>query len=62
MSSGSTPLPFDFDMRFPMPSKIVTWIMTSLKGTLFVLKCAVMTILATQRLMMSRFVIRTLLG
>jgi hypothetical protein len=56
------PLPADFDIRFPSPSWITGWMKTLRNGTSPVLNCPKMTIRATQSVMMSRAVDRTLVG
>ena len=62
MSTGSMPLPADFDIRWPLPSWITGWMKTSRNGTSPMLNWPKITIRATQRVMMSRAVDRTLVG
>ena len=62
MSTGSMPLPADFDIRCPSPSWITGWMKTSRNGTSPMLNRPKMTIRATQSVMMSRAVERTLVG
>src|SRR3989344_8654897 len=56
---GSTPVPRDFDILLPSFAKIVAWIITSENGGLPKNSSEEKTILATQRLMISRAVERT---
>ena len=62
MSTGSMPLPADFDIRLPLPSWITGWMKTSRNGTSPMLNWPKITIRATQSVMMSRAVERTLVG
>ena len=62
MSSGSTPFPFDFDIVSPNPSSTFGWTYTCLKGMSPTLNNPVITIRATQRVMMSRLVTSVLVG
>ena len=49
-------MPSDFDMRLPSAASTVGWITTSWKGSWPVKAMPIITIRATQRLMMSRAV------
>ena len=62
MSTGSTPLPSDLLILRPWPSWMTGWMNTSENGIFPMLYRPVMTIRATQSVMISRAVERTLVG
>ena len=61
-SSGSIPVPSDFDMRRPSGAWMVEWMSTSENGISPMNSIPIISMRATQRLMMSRSVERTLPG
>jgi hypothetical protein len=61
-SSGSLPVPSDFDIRLPSGDWITEWIATSANGGSPVNSIPIITIRATQRKMMSRAVESTWVG